>query len=91
MPCFIIADLETSISLNVDKLGFVVRYIGPDENPIGLLSAAILFLSICTGPLLKSSRRWPAIVIDATVAKRILEAFKFNRRNSGTLPGFDMK
>ena len=33
MPCFIIADLKISVSFYVDKLGFEIRYIGPDENP----------------------------------------------------------
>lgn len=33
MPCFIIADLKISVSFYGDKLGFEVRYIGPDHNP----------------------------------------------------------
>jgi catechol 2,3-dioxygenase-like lactoylglutathione lyase family enzyme len=33
MPCFIVTDLKTSVSFYVDKLGFKIRYIGPDENP----------------------------------------------------------
>jgi catechol 2,3-dioxygenase-like lactoylglutathione lyase family enzyme len=33
MPCFIVSDLKISVSFYVDKLGFKVRYIGPDENP----------------------------------------------------------
>ena len=33
MPCFIIADLKISVSFYVDKLGFKVRYMGPDDNP----------------------------------------------------------
>lgn len=33
MLCFIIADLKISVSFYVDKLGFEVRYIGPDKNP----------------------------------------------------------
>jgi catechol 2,3-dioxygenase-like lactoylglutathione lyase family enzyme len=33
MPCFIIASLKISVSFYVDKLGFEVRYIGPDDNP----------------------------------------------------------
>jgi catechol 2,3-dioxygenase-like lactoylglutathione lyase family enzyme len=32
-PFFIIADLKTSVSFYVDKLGFEVRYTGPDEGP----------------------------------------------------------
>jgi hypothetical protein len=33
MPCFIITDLKISVSFYVDKLGFKVRYMGPDKNP----------------------------------------------------------
>jgi catechol 2,3-dioxygenase-like lactoylglutathione lyase family enzyme len=33
MPCFIIANLKTSVAFYVDKLGFHVRYTGPDEDP----------------------------------------------------------
>src|ERR1041384_6327708 len=33
MPCFIIADLKISVSFYVDKLGFEVKYIGPDDTP----------------------------------------------------------
>ncbi len=32
-PSFIIANLKTSVSFYVDKLGFEVRHIGPDEDP----------------------------------------------------------
>jgi catechol 2,3-dioxygenase-like lactoylglutathione lyase family enzyme len=33
MPCFIVTDLNISVSFYVEKLGFKVRYTGPDENP----------------------------------------------------------
>ena len=33
MPCFIISDLNASVSFYVDKLGFEILYEGPDENP----------------------------------------------------------
>jgi catechol 2,3-dioxygenase-like lactoylglutathione lyase family enzyme len=33
MPCFIVADLKTSVSFYLDKLGFKIRHMGPDENP----------------------------------------------------------
>jgi catechol 2,3-dioxygenase-like lactoylglutathione lyase family enzyme len=33
MPFFIITDLNISVSFYVDKLGFEIRYIGPDEDP----------------------------------------------------------
>ena len=32
-PCFIVAHLESSVAYYLDKLGFEVRYIGPDEDP----------------------------------------------------------
>jgi len=32
-PFFIVTSLKTSISFYVDKLGFEVRYIGPDDDP----------------------------------------------------------
>ena len=32
-PFFIVANLESSISFYVNKLGFETRYIGPDDDP----------------------------------------------------------
>ena len=32
-PFFIVANLKTSVSFYADKLGFEIRYIGPDDNP----------------------------------------------------------
>ena len=32
-PFFIVTSLKTSVSFYVDKLGFTVRYIGPDDVP----------------------------------------------------------
>ncbi len=32
-PFFVIDDLKASLSFYIDKLGFEVRYIGPDEDP----------------------------------------------------------
>jgi catechol 2,3-dioxygenase-like lactoylglutathione lyase family enzyme len=32
-PCFIVTSLKTSVSFYVDKLGFEVRHIGPDDHP----------------------------------------------------------
>jgi catechol 2,3-dioxygenase-like lactoylglutathione lyase family enzyme len=49
-PFFIVADLEGSVSFYVDKLGFGVQYIGPEEGPY--------FAMIGRGPIslmLKSS------------------------------------
>src|ERR1700726_531291 len=32
-PFFIVTSLKTSVSFYVDKLGFEIRYTGPDEDP----------------------------------------------------------
>src|SRR2546423_14421447 len=32
-PCFIVTSLKTSVSFYVDKLGFEIRYIDPDDDP----------------------------------------------------------
>ena len=32
-PFFIVASIKTSVSFYVDKLGFEVRYIGPEDDP----------------------------------------------------------
>ena len=32
-PSFIVADLRISVAFYVDKLGFTVRYIAPDDDP----------------------------------------------------------
>ncbi len=32
-PCFIVADLNASVSFYVNKLGFETRYMGPDGDP----------------------------------------------------------
>jgi catechol 2,3-dioxygenase-like lactoylglutathione lyase family enzyme len=32
-PSFIISDLKTSVPFYVDKLGFEIRFIGPDDDP----------------------------------------------------------
>ena len=32
-PFFIVTNLKTSVSFYVDKLGFMIRYIGPDDDP----------------------------------------------------------
>src|SRR5215813_8126056 len=32
-PSFIVTNLKISVSFYVDKLGFEVRYTGPDDNP----------------------------------------------------------
>jgi catechol 2,3-dioxygenase-like lactoylglutathione lyase family enzyme len=32
-PCFIVANVKTSVSFYTDKLGFEIRYIGPNDDP----------------------------------------------------------
>ena len=32
-PFFIVADLQPAVSFYVDRLGFKIRYIGPDDDP----------------------------------------------------------
>lgn len=32
-PFFIVADLKASVAFYVDKLGFEIRYMGPDDDP----------------------------------------------------------
>jgi catechol 2,3-dioxygenase-like lactoylglutathione lyase family enzyme len=32
-PCFIVENLTTSVSFYIEKLGFEIRYIAPDEDP----------------------------------------------------------
>ncbi len=32
-PCFIVADVKPSVEFYVDKLGFEVRYIAPEDSP----------------------------------------------------------
>lgn len=53
MPCFIITDLKISVSFYVDKLGFEVRYIGPDDDPywaiIGRDNISIMLKAVAPG------------------------------------------
>ncbi|HWD89679.1 MAG TPA: VOC family protein [Mucilaginibacter sp.] len=32
-PCFIVEDVRVSVAFYVDKLGFELRYIAPEEGP----------------------------------------------------------
>src|SRR5580700_3015713 len=32
-PCFIVSEINNSVSFYIDKLGFELRYIGPEEGP----------------------------------------------------------
>ena len=54
-PCFIVANLNTSVSFYVDKLGFEVRYMGPDDGPffaiVGRDNVSIMLKAIAPGIL----------------------------------------
>jgi catechol 2,3-dioxygenase-like lactoylglutathione lyase family enzyme len=53
MPCFIVTDLEISVSFYVDKLGFQVRHIGPEEKPfwaiVGRDNISIMLKAVAPG------------------------------------------
>ncbi len=53
MPCFIITDLKISVSFYIDKLGFEVLYIGPNDNPywaiVGRDNISIMLKAIAPG------------------------------------------
>ena len=53
MPCFIVADLKTSVSFYVDKLGFEIRYMGPDNDAywaiVGRNNISIFLKAVAAG------------------------------------------
>jgi len=71
-PFFIVEDLKISIPYYVDKLGFEVRYIGPDGDPfwaiVGRDSVSIMLKAIVPGikPIPNHTRhewaRWDAYI-----------------------------
>lgn len=70
-PCFIVSDVETSISFYVDKLGFSIEFADPPENPFfGIVrrDGAMIFLKAEGGiePIPNNRRhrhlRWDAYV-----------------------------
>ena len=68
-PFFIVADLQTSISFYVDKLGFKVQYIGPEEGPyFVMIGRGLVSLMLKSGgkPLPNYTRyewaRWDAYI-----------------------------
>ena len=75
MPCFIITDLKISVSFFVDKLGFEVRYIGPDGEPywaiVGRDNISIMLKAIAADvkPIPNHTRhkwaRWDAYIFAA--------------------------
>ncbi|HEX5153745.1 MAG TPA: VOC family protein [Parafilimonas sp.] len=52
-PFFIVENLKVSVAFYADKLGFEVRYIGPDENPywaiVGRDNISIMLKAIAPG------------------------------------------
>lgn len=70
-PCFIVRDVETSVSFYVDELGFSVEYADPPENPFFAIvrrDGAMIFLKAEGGiePVPNKRRhrhlRWDAYV-----------------------------
>ena len=67
MPCFIITDLKISVSFYVGKLGFEVRYMGPDDNPywaiVGRENISIMLKAVAPGikPILNHPTRMGAL------------------------------
>lgn len=53
MPCFIVAALEVSVAYYTGKLGFEVRYTGPDDNPywaiVGRENVSIMLKEVAPG------------------------------------------
>jgi len=51
-PFFIVANLKTAVSVYVDKLGFEVRFMGPDDDPffamVGRDQISIMLKEIAT-------------------------------------------
>ena len=71
-PFFIVTSLKTSVSFYVDKLGFEVRFMGPDDDPffaiVGRDGVSIMLKEIAAGvkPVPNHTRhtwaRWDAYV-----------------------------
>ena len=84
-PSFIVASLKTSVSFYTDKLGFIVRHIGPDEDPfwaiVGRDHISIFLKTIAKDilPIPNHTRhkwaRWDAYV-SATDPDSLFEEFR---------------
>ena len=71
-PFFIVADLRPAVSFYIDKLGFKIRYIGPDDDPfwaiVGRDEISIMLKTIAPDikPLPNHTRhmwaRWDAFI-----------------------------
>lgn len=74
-PFFIVANLQTSVAFYVDKLGFEVRYTGPDDDPfwaiVGRDNVSIMLKAIAVDikPIPNHTRhewaRWDAYISTA--------------------------
>ena len=87
MPCFIITDLKTSVSFYVDKLGFEIRYMGPDENPywaiVGRDNISIMLKAVApdTRPIPNRTRHeWAPTdaYISAAEPDKLFEEYQLN-------------
>lgn len=84
-PFFIVANLKTSVSFYVDKLGFEVRYIGPDDTPffaiVGRDQISIMLKEIAVDvkPAPNHTRhqwaRWDAYIF-TTAPDRLFEEYR---------------
>ncbi len=86
-PSFIVASLTASVSFYVDKLGFEVRYIGPDDDPfwaiVGRDNISIFLKAIADDikPVPNHMRhqwaRWDAY-ISAAEPDKLFEEYRLN-------------
>jgi catechol 2,3-dioxygenase-like lactoylglutathione lyase family enzyme len=84
-PCFIVTSLKTSISFYVDKLGFELRYIGPDDDPFWAIvgrehiSIFIKAIAVDVKPIPNHTRhewaRWDAYISTAE-PDRLFEEYR---------------
>ena len=85
-PFFIVTSLKTSVSFYVDKLGFEIRYTGPDEGPywaiMGRDNISIMLKEIAPDvkPIPNHTRHdwapWDAY-ISTTEPDRLFEEYRF--------------
>jgi catechol 2,3-dioxygenase-like lactoylglutathione lyase family enzyme len=86
-PFFIVASLKNSVAFYVDKLGFKIRYMGPDEDPfyamVGRDNISIMLKAIAPDvkPIPNHTRHewapWDAY-ISATEPDRLFEEYRSN-------------
>ena len=86
-PFFIVADIKTSVSFYIEKLGFDIRYIGPDDDPfyamVGRDNIAIMLKAIAPDviPIPNHTRhkwaRWDAY-ISTMEPDKLFEEYRSN-------------